>query len=32
MAQNHNKTPAQIILRWLIQKDIIVDPKSATPE
>ncbi|MCL1995234.1 MAG: aldo/keto reductase [Defluviitaleaceae bacterium] len=29
VAKNHNKTPAQIILRWDIQQDIVTIPKSA---
>ena len=31
LAKKHNKTPGQIILRWLIQRDIIVIPKSVNP-
>lgn len=32
IAKNHNKSVAQVILRWLIQRDIVVIPKSATKE
>jgi len=32
IAKTHNKTVAQVILRWLIQRDIVVIPKSATKE
>jgi diketogulonate reductase-like aldo/keto reductase len=31
IAQKHHKTPAQIMLRWCIQKDLIILPKSTTP-
>lgn len=31
LAQKHGKTPAQIILRWHLQNDSVVIPKSATP-
>jgi len=30
IAENHKKTPAQVSLRWLYQKGIIVIPKSTT--
>lgn len=32
IAEKHHKTYAQIMLRWCIEKDLIVLPKSATPE
>lgn len=31
LAKKYNKSPAQLILRWLIQRDIVVIPKSANP-
>lgn len=31
LAQQYNKTPAQIILRWHLQRDVIIIPKSVTP-
>ncbi|RYG62503.1 aldo/keto reductase [bacterium] len=32
LAQKHNKTPAQVILRWHVQSGFIVIPKSVTPQ
>jgi diketogulonate reductase-like aldo/keto reductase len=32
LAQKHGRTPAQVVLRWHIQLDTIVIPKSVTPE
>ncbi len=31
LAQKHGKSPAQITLRWHLQNDLIVIPKSVTP-
>ncbi|MBN8237153.1 aldo/keto reductase [Halobacillus kuroshimensis] len=31
LAQRHDKSPAQIILRWDIQHDVVTIPKSMTP-
>lgn len=32
VASAHGKTPAQVLLRWLVQRGISVIPKSTTPE
>lgn len=32
LAQKYKKTPAQIVLRWQLERDIIVIPKSVTPQ
>jgi 2,5-diketo-D-gluconate reductase A len=32
LADSHDKTPAQIILRWHLQNDVVAIPKSVTPE
>lgn len=32
LAENHGKTPAQVILRWHLQLGNVVIPKSVTPE
>ncbi|CAL8075169.1 unnamed protein product [Calicophoron daubneyi] len=32
IAEAHNKTPAQILLRYLVQRGVTVIPKSQTPE
>ena len=31
IAESHSKTPAQVVLRWHLQNDTIVIPKSVTP-
>jgi 2,5-diketo-D-gluconate reductase A len=32
LAQAHGRTPAQILLRWAVQQEIVAIPKSADPE
>lgn len=32
ISRTHNKTVSQVCLRWVIQHDVIVIPKSASPE
>ncbi|GHF65155.1 diketogulonate reductase-like aldo/keto reductase [Amycolatopsis bartoniae] len=32
IARKHGKTPAQVVLRWHIEMDLVAIPKSATPE
>lgn len=31
LANKYGKTPAQIILRWHLQSDVVVIPKTVTP-
>lgn len=32
IAEKHGKTPAQVLLRFIVQKDIVVIPKSVNPQ
>ena len=32
IARKHNKSIAQVVLRWLIQRDVVVIPKSVHKE
>ena len=32
IATGHDKTVAQVVLRWLLQRDVVVIPKTVTPE
>ncbi|MCP1426617.1 diketogulonate reductase-like aldo/keto reductase [Paenibacillus xylanexedens] len=32
IAEKHNKTVAQVVLRWLVQRDVVVIPKSVRKE
>ena len=31
-AKSHRKTPAQILIRWAVQRELVVIPKSANPD
>ena len=31
ISKRHNKTPAQVALKWALQRDLVVLPKSVTP-
>ena len=31
LAGKHNKTPAQIVLRWHLQHEVVIIPKSSHP-
>src|SRR5699024_3152215 len=32
IAESHGKSVAQVVLRWLVQREIVVIPKSVRPE
>ena len=32
IAKKHNKSVAQVVLRWLIQRGVVVIPKSVNPD
>ncbi|MFB6121445.1 MAG: aldo/keto reductase [Halobacteriaceae archaeon] len=32
LAETYDRSPAQVVLRWAIQNDVVVIPKSSTPE
>ncbi|MFC6940288.1 aldo/keto reductase [Salinirubellus sp. GCM10025818] len=32
LADSYDKTPAQVILRWTVEKDVVVLPRSGSPE
>lgn len=32
IASRHHKTPAQVLLRWNVQRGVVVIPKSTKPE
>ena len=32
IAEAHGKSVAQVVLRWLVQRDVVVIPKSVRPE
>lgn len=32
IAEKHNKSVAQVVLRWLVQRDVVVNPKSVRKE
>ncbi len=31
IAQAHDRTPAQVVLRWHLQQEVVAIPKSVTP-
>ncbi len=32
IADNHAKTPAQVALRWMVQKDVVIIPKASSKD
>ena len=32
LGKSHDKTPAQVLIRWALQQDLVVLPKSQKPE
>nr|WP_272949162.1 aldo/keto reductase [Kribbella pittospori] len=32
IAEAHSKSVAQVVLRWLVQRDVVVIPKSVRPD
>jgi diketogulonate reductase-like aldo/keto reductase len=32
ISKKHGKTPSQVLLRYIVQRDIVVIPKSTNPE
>lgn len=32
IAERHGVTPAQVVIRWHIEQEVVVIPKSASPE
>jgi diketogulonate reductase-like aldo/keto reductase len=32
LAETYDKSPAQIVLKWAVEQDVVVLPKSSSPE
>lgn len=32
IAEKHNRMPAQVVLKWIVEKDVVVVPKSRNPD